>query len=138
MITHAMHRHSVLVIDDSLTIRGIIESVLEKDGTWELIGPASNIEHARALIRDRRPDVITLDLAMPGTGGLAFLDELQGSDHPPVVVVSSSTKDDSLESAEAMRKGAFACFDKARLVAEAQKLMRVLHKAAEKKARRAA
>jgi len=132
MVTQAMKRHSVLVIDDSLTIRGIIESVLEKDGAWELIGPASDIEHARTLIRDRRPDVITLDLAMPGTGGLAFLDELQGSDHPPVVVVSSSTRDDSAESAEAKRKGAFACFDKARLVAEAPKLMRVFHKAAEK------
>jgi len=132
MVTQATRRHSVLVIDDSLTIRGIIESVLEKDGAWELIGPASDIEHARTLIRQHRPDVITLDLAMPGTGGLAFLDELNGSDHPPVVVLSSSTRDDSEESAEAKRKGAFACFDKARLVAEAPKLMRVLHKAAEK------
>src|SRR3954467_6425322 len=101
-----MKRHSVLVIDDSLTIRGIIESVLEKDGTWELIGPASDIEHARVLIRERKPDVITLDLAMPGTGGLAFLDELSGCNHPPVVVVSSSTRDDSPESEEAKRKGA--------------------------------
>jgi chemotaxis response regulator CheB len=131
MVTQQMKRHSVLVIDDSLTIRGIIESVLEKDGAWELIGPASDIDHARALIRERRPDVITLDLAMPGTGGLAFLDELQGSDHPPVVVVSSSTRPDSSEAEEAKRKGAFACFDKARLVAEAPRLMRVLHKAAD-------
>jgi len=137
MVTQAMKRHSVLVIDDSLTIRGIIESVLENDGAWELVGPASDIEHARTLIREHRPDVITLDLAMPGTGGLAFLDELQGSDHPPVVVVSSSTRDDSSESEEAKRRGAVACFDKARLVTEAPKLMRVLRKAVEK-ARRAA
>jgi two-component system chemotaxis response regulator CheB len=132
-----MKRHSVLVIDDSLTIRGIIESMLEKDGAWELIGPASDIEHARALIAERRPDVITLDLAMPGTGGLAFLDELGGSHHPPVVVVSSSTRADSPEAAEAKRKGAVACFDKARLVAEGPKLMRVLRKAVEQ-AKRAA
>jgi len=118
---------NVLVIDDSLTIRGIIESVLAGDGGCRVIGPAADVEEARRFLRDCRPDVITLDLALPGMDGMAFLDELKGISHPPVVVVSGSTPPGSLVAKEAVGRGAAACFDKSQLVKDARRLLRLLH-----------
>jgi two-component system chemotaxis response regulator CheB len=123
----------VLVIDDSLTIRGILESIVERHADLQLVGLASNVEEAKVYLRDRHPDVITLDLALPGIDGMQFLQELAGGPHAPVVVVSSSTQPKSEKAEAAMKAGAFACFDKARLVQEAPRFVKVLHKAADER-----
>lgn len=121
----------VLVIDDSLTIRGILESILESHPDHLLVDLASDVEQAKAYLRQHKPDVITLDLALPGINGMQFLEELALGPHAPVVVVSSSTQPDSETAEAALKAGAFACFDKARLVQEAPRLVKVLHKAAD-------
>ncbi len=107
---------NVLVIDDSLTVRAIIEQLLDGERDLRVVGSADSVASARALIDQTVPSVITLDLAMPGVDGLAFLDELGGRPHAPVLVVSSHTTEGSPAAAEALSRGAFACFDKARLV----------------------
>ena len=121
---------TVLVIDDSMTVRAIIEQILEGEPDLAVIASASDIPAARALIARHAPNVITLDLAMPGIDGLAFLDELAGGPHAPVLVVSSHTKPDSTAERDALERGAAACFDKARLVAEGRRFARELRKAA--------
>jgi chemotaxis response regulator CheB len=122
----------VLVIDDSLTIRAILESILGHHKDIEIVGLASDVEEARACLEERQPDVITLDLALPDIDGMAYLEELAGGPHAPVIVVSSSTRDKSDQSKAAIKNGAVACFDKARLVQEAPRFVKVLRKAAEK------
>ena len=121
---------TVLVIDDSMTVRAIIEQILEREPDLAVIASASDVPTARALIARHGPSVITLDLAMPGIDGLAFLDELAGGPHAPVLVVSSHTKPDSTAEIDALGRGAAACFDKARLVSEGRKFARALRKAA--------
>jgi chemotaxis response regulator CheB len=121
---------TVLVIDDSMTVRAIIEQILEGEPDLAVIGSASDVPSARAMIARHGPSVITLDLAMPGIDGLAFLDELAGGPHAPVLVVSSHTKPDSVAEIDALRRGAAACFDKARLVSEGRRFARVLRKVA--------
>ncbi len=116
----------VLIIDDSLTVRAIIEEMLSADRDWRVIGSASDVDTARALIAELRPSVITLDLAMPGIDGMSFLDELAASPHAPVLVVSSHTRDGSDTAQEAVARGAVACFDKARLVSHAKDFRRML------------
>lgn len=123
----------VLVIDDSLTIRGIIESIVEHHPDLQLVGLASDVEEAKSYLTQRQPDVITLDLALPGIDGMQFLEELAKEPHPPVVVVSSSTQPKSAKADAAMKAGAFACFDKARLVQESARFVKVLHKAADER-----
>jgi two-component system chemotaxis response regulator CheB len=127
----------VLVIDDSLTIRAMVEQVVQKVPGCRVVGAAADVATARAMIDDLAPNVITLDLAMPGMGGLGFLDELRDRPHAPIVVVSSSTADGSDAAEEALARGADACFDKTRLIAEADRFVRLLKLAAKRKLRRA-
>jgi two-component system chemotaxis response regulator CheB len=121
-----MARVEILIIDDSLTIRGILEHVLGSDPDCRVVGVASDVEEARRLIRDEAPNIITLDLAMPGMDGMSFLDELSRHYHAPVVVITSSTTGGDAISKEAKARGAAACFDKAKLVSETRKLLALL------------
>ncbi len=107
---------NVLVIDDSLTVRAIIEQLLEGEQDLRVIGSADSVPAARDLINKFIPSIITLDLAMPGTDGLAFLDELAGQPHAPVLVVSSLTTPGSDSEAQAIEHGAQGCFDKSQLL----------------------
>lgn len=118
----------VLVIDDSLTIRAILESILGRHPDIEIVGLASDVEEAKHYLQERQPDVITLDLALPGVDGMAFLAELAGRPHAPVVVVSSSTQDKSEQAIAAIKSGAVACFDKSRLVNDADRFVKVLRR----------
>jgi two-component system chemotaxis response regulator CheB len=112
-------------------MRAILESVLGRHPDIEIIGLANDVDEAKAFLEERQPDIITLDLALPGIDGMDFLEELASGPHPPVVVVSSSTPDKSVKSIAAIKAGAFACFDKARLVHEAPRFVKVLRRAAE-------
>ncbi len=120
----------VLVVDDSLTIRATLEEILQKAGRCRVIGSASSVEEARQMVPALQPDVITLDLALPGTDGLSFLDEIATPLHAPAVVVSSATGPGSEASRDALSRGAAACFDKSRLVAEGHRLVRAVQLAA--------
>jgi chemotaxis response regulator CheB len=125
-----MSKVRVLIIDDSLTIRAILEGIMAKHPDIELVGAAGDVEEARATLTQRRPDVITLDLALPGTDGMTFLGELAEGPHAPVLVVSSSTTDGAAATAQAIAAGALACFDKAQLVRETDRFVKALRRAA--------
>lgn len=120
---------NVLVIDDSLTVRAIIEQLLEGEKDLRVVGSADSVSAAREMINELLPSVITLDLAMPGIDGFAFLDELAGHPHAPVLVVSSHTTGGSETEAEAIKRGARACFDKAQLVRNGKSFTALLRKA---------
>lgn len=120
----------VLIIDDSLTVRAIIEGLLAEDREFSVVGSASDVVTARDMIARLHPRVITLDLFMPGIDGMTFLDELGAGAHAPVLVVSSQTPDGSEMAREALARGATACFDKAKLVRDAKAFRRVLKKSA--------
>lgn len=120
----------VLIVDDSITIRAVMEQIISGDPECEVVGIAPDVKTARELMRSEHPDVVTLDLAMPGVGGIQFLDELSGRRHAPILVVSSATKDKSEEAKEAIAHGAAACFDKSKVVSNAQRFLRALKAAA--------
>jgi chemotaxis response regulator CheB len=122
-------RTRLLVIDDSATVRAIVEQLFERDGVFEIVGVAASIESARHLLVALRPNLITLDLHLPGVGGLEFLDELKGYSHRPVVIVlSSSTHANSSETREALAKGADACFDKNLLLSDSKRFLKTTTK----------
>ncbi|HWI87097.1 MAG TPA: response regulator [Sphingomonas sp.] len=128
---------SALIIDDSLVIRAILENVIGNHSDLAIVGIASDVETARRMIDDHQPDVITLDLALPGMDGLSFLGELSSRPHAPVIVVSSSTVAESAAAKNAVDRGAYACFDKAKLVSESDKFIRLLKKAAKQRSKAA-
>lgn len=109
----------IVVVDDSLTIRAMIETLLERDRRVEVVGIARNGEEAIDLVKLHKPDVVTLDIAMPGKDGMAILDDIMAIDPCPVIMLSSLMRDGAPIVAEAMDRGAAACFNKAMIAREA-------------------
>jgi two-component system, chemotaxis family, protein-glutamate methylesterase/glutaminase len=85
----------VLVVDDSATMRAVLTTVLERESDIDVVGAAADAVEARTLIRDLNPDVVTLDLEMPGMNGLDFLERIMRLRPTPVIVVSGVTGADT-------------------------------------------
>lgn len=79
----------VLVVDDSVLFRTKMQLSLSDDKDITVIGGAANASEAMQKILDLNPDVVTLDVEMPGMSGIDFLKELLPRRSVPVVVVSS-------------------------------------------------
>lgn len=107
-----MSRVRVLVVDDSPTMRAFLSSLLKRDPGIEVVGSAADALAAREMIKSLDPDVITLDIEMPGMNGLAFLEKIMTLRPTPVVMVSAATQAGSAAAVEAMRLGAVGCFAK--------------------------
>lgn len=102
----------VLVVDDSATMRGLIALALRKDPQIEVVGTAENPFEAREAIKAHNPDVITLDVEMPGMNGLDFLEKIVRLRPTPVIMVSNLTGQGTEAAIEAMQIGAVDCISK--------------------------
>lgn len=97
-------RVRVLVVDDSAFARKVLREVLSRSPRIDVVGAARDGLEALEQIAALRPDVITLDLAMPQLDGLGVLRMLTGPDAPRVVV--STAGGESLEVVAALQAGA--------------------------------
>lgn len=108
-----MHRpFKVVIVDDSLTMRRWLNSVIAKDPRLNIVGMAGNAQEAREVIKATQPDVLTLDIEMPGINGLEFLAHLMRLHPMPVVMLASSVQNGSLYAQKALEIGAVACVAK--------------------------
>jgi two-component system, chemotaxis family, protein-glutamate methylesterase/glutaminase len=98
----------VVVADDSALMRRIVTNVLIKGGI-DVVGAAKDGDEALALCERVRPDAMTLDLAMPGLGGIDVLKALKQRGGPaiPVVVVSAFSPAHGAYAVDALAEGAF-------------------------------
>ncbi|MDO5606593.1 MAG: chemotaxis response regulator protein-glutamate methylesterase [Paracoccus sp. (in: a-proteobacteria)] len=104
----------VLIVDDSTVMRQLIRIRLRADPRIEVVGEAADTAQARAAIASLKPDVLTLDVEMPGQSGLDFLREMMRSAPIPVIMVSSETQQGSAAAVEALSRGAVDCIGKPR------------------------
>ncbi len=102
----------VVIVDDSQTIRRFIRMVLEASTDIEVVGDAANAQEARQVIKTQNPDIITLDVEMPGMSGIDFLERLMALRPLPVVMISSVTRPNSEQSVQALSLGAVEIFPK--------------------------
>lgn len=102
----------VLIVDDSVTMRALFTQALEKSGDIIVLDAAANADEARDLIASLRPDVITLDVEMPGKNGIEFLEEIMATNPMPVIMLSTLTQKGADVSLKAMELGAVDCFPK--------------------------
>jgi len=79
----------VLVVDDSAYMRKTIRQILSRSPYLNVVGIASDGEEALEKVKELQPDVVTLDLLMPGLGGLGFLTKQMALDPLPVILLST-------------------------------------------------
>lgn len=104
----------VLVIDDSVFMRKRLTEIINAHSDLEVVGAAADADAAWKMVRELRPDVLTLDVQMPQTSGLEFLERLM-RDHPMrVVMVSSFTREGSESTLRALELGAIDFIGKPR------------------------
>jgi two-component system chemotaxis response regulator CheB len=103
----------VVVADDSALMRRIVGSILHRGGV-EVVGSAADGDEALALCERERPDAMTLDLTMPGLGGIDVLRALRqpGRRPLPVVVVSAFSPAYGARAVDALAEGAFELVSK--------------------------
>jgi two-component system chemotaxis response regulator CheB len=108
----AEEKITVLVVDDSAFMRKAITRMLEADPMITVIGHAGDGEEALSQVRQLMPDVVTLDIQMPGMDGLQALEEIMAQYPTPVLVVSSLTSEGGEITFKALNVGAVDFIDK--------------------------
>jgi len=97
----------VLVVDDSALMRKLIPKILERDASIEVVGTAIDGHFGLKKIEELAPDVVTLDLDMPGMNGIDALKEIMRRWPTPVIVVSSHSTAGAAITLKALTLGAF-------------------------------
>ena len=96
----------MLIVDDSALMRTVLTEILTSTGEIAVVGTARDGERAIEEARRLKPDVITLDVQMPGRSGLEILPELLAAHEAPVVMVSAFTKEGADVTLAALEAGA--------------------------------
>jgi len=83
----------VLVVDDSAFMRRLITEIVESREQFTVVGTAGDGADALAKVQGLRPDIVTLDVEMPGMGGLEALSRIMAEMPRPVVMLSAGGSD---------------------------------------------
>ncbi len=105
----------VLVVDDSAVMRALLQHRLGSESDIEVVATAADANEARRLIKELDPDVITLDIEMPGMDGLSFLEKIMQLRPTPVILVSGVTEAGAAATVRGLQLGAVGCFAKSQL-----------------------
>lgn len=115
-------RLRALIVDDSDMVRKLIGDLLGELRCVEVVGGAADAEEGLKKVRELRPDVVTVDIRMPGESGVDLLAKIKQDAHPPVVVILTNYPFSSYRH-RCEELGAEHFFDK---TAELHKLVEVL------------
>ena len=95
-----------LIVDDSALTRRVLSAALSTAGDIEVVGTAASGAECLARVHELKPDVVTLDVEMPGMDGLAVLRQLMARSPLPVVMVSYLTHEGATATVRALLDGA--------------------------------
>jgi len=105
-------RARVLLVDDSAFVRRATERMLEPLEGVEVAGYAANGEEALRLVHELQPDLVIMDLNMPGMDGMQALERIMSERPTPVLLLSSMTSEGAEVTLRALEAGAVDFVDK--------------------------
>ncbi len=116
----------VMVVDDHSIVREGLRQVLQADGGFDVVGEAANGAESLAMAARERPDVILLDITMPGESGLVVAQQLR-LEVPEARVLILSVHDDAEYVLESVRAGAHGYLRKDTTPADLRSAIRAVH-----------
>lgn len=96
----------VLVVDDSKTIRDLLQRIIGSDPSLECVAVAERPSQVESLLQSHRPDVVTLDINMPEMDGVTLLSRYLPKYPVPTVMISAVSMEDGEQVLNALRLGA--------------------------------
>lgn len=116
----------ILIADDSAMVRRGVIGLLSSEASWEICAEAKDGSEALAKARALLPDVILLDVSMPGLNGLEVARRLR-KEVPQAKIIVMSQHDPAHLLPGVMAAGGDACLDKSRLAADLIDSIKNLH-----------
>ncbi len=120
---------NVLIVDDQDLVRAGIRALLENDPGLHVVAEAADGERAVSLARQHRPDVILMDIRMPGVNGLDATAQIRADPDlgtTRVLILTTFDEDDDIDEAVALGAAGYLLKD-----TPSQELRRAVHAAAE-------
>ena len=96
---------NVLIVDDEAPARHRLRQLLEEDGTHAVVGEAGDGRRALELAAELAPDVVLLDIRMPGLSGIETAHHLNTFENPPAVIFATAYDEHAIEAFEASAVG---------------------------------
>lgn len=90
-----MDKKRVVIVDDSDFSVLIIKDILEKNG-FEVVGHAGSLEEVISVVSETKPDLVTMDITLPGTNGFECTKEIHKINKDIKIVIVSSMMDDEM------------------------------------------
>jgi two-component system chemotaxis response regulator CheB len=108
-----MKKIRVLIVEDSPVIREFLEHIIARDPRLEVTGTAESGEEALRILDHAAPDVISMDIRLPGMNGFELTQQIMRDRPTPIVVVSASVEKADLQiTMNALRAGALTVLEK--------------------------
>lgn len=103
----------VLIVEDSLVVRELLKHIIGSDPRFEVLAAVESAEQCLDMLESACPDVISLDIRLPGMNGLDATLQIMTKRPTPIVVVAAQVDDDELNIAmNALRAGALSVVEK--------------------------
>jgi two-component system chemotaxis response regulator CheB len=102
----SIEKIKVLVVDDSALMRKMISDILNADNRIEVVGTAQNGKIALSKLEKLKPDIMTLDIDMPGMDGYTLLNKIMQNEPIPVIILSGLAQEGTALSVKCLEAGA--------------------------------
>src|SRR5882724_3210996 len=116
-----MSKIRVMIVEDSAVVRALLEHIIGLDSRLEVAATASSGEEALRMLTNITPDVIAMDIRLPGMDGIETTRRIMSRMPIPIVVVAANVawKERCTTTVEALRAGALSVLEKPRGVSSA-------------------